>query len=134
MLTIWGRINSINVMKVLWTCAELGIAYERIDAGMQRGGCWMLIGAVVAGGAVVVVVEGRKVVTGSVTGGRVVEGRIDERAAARDAYDAAIAAQVGARHRIGGAYCRPPCVQSLFKPRSILSGLPMPRWRSKLSP
>ena len=37
MLTIWGRINSINVMKVLWTCAELGIAYERIDAGMQHG-------------------------------------------------------------------------------------------------
>lgn len=37
MLTIWGRINSINVMKVLWTCTELGIAYERIDAGMQHG-------------------------------------------------------------------------------------------------
>ncbi len=37
MLTVWGRINSINVMKVLWTCTELGIAYERIDAGMQHG-------------------------------------------------------------------------------------------------
>ena len=37
MLTIWGRINSINVMKVLWACAEMDIAYQRIDAGMQHG-------------------------------------------------------------------------------------------------
>jgi glutathione S-transferase len=37
MLTIWGRINSINVMKVLWMCTELGLAYRRIDAGMQHG-------------------------------------------------------------------------------------------------
>jgi glutathione S-transferase len=33
MLTIWGRANSVNVQKVLWTCDELQIAYERIDAG-----------------------------------------------------------------------------------------------------
>jgi glutathione S-transferase len=31
MLTIWGRTNSINVQKVLWCCAELGVEYERID-------------------------------------------------------------------------------------------------------
>lgn len=37
MLRIWGRTNSINVQKVLWTCAELGLPYERIDAGMQYG-------------------------------------------------------------------------------------------------
>lgn len=37
MLKIWGRSNSINVQKVLWTCAELGLPYERIDAGMQFG-------------------------------------------------------------------------------------------------
>ena len=37
MLTIWGRINSINVQKVLWCCAELGVAYERIDAGGSFG-------------------------------------------------------------------------------------------------
>lgn len=37
MLKIWGRTNSINVQKVLWTCAELGLPYERIDAGMQFG-------------------------------------------------------------------------------------------------
>lgn len=37
MLTIWGRINSINVMKVLWICAELNLAYQRVDAGMQHG-------------------------------------------------------------------------------------------------
>ncbi len=35
MLTIWGRANSINVQKVLWCCGELGLAYERIDAGNE---------------------------------------------------------------------------------------------------
>ncbi len=37
MLKIWGRTNSINVQKVLWCCAETGIKYERVDAGMQFG-------------------------------------------------------------------------------------------------
>ena len=37
MLTIWGRANSINVQKVLWCCSELGLAYERIDAGGSYG-------------------------------------------------------------------------------------------------
>lgn len=37
MLKIWGRTNSINVQKVLWCCTELGLEYERIDAGMQFG-------------------------------------------------------------------------------------------------
>jgi glutathione S-transferase len=37
MLKIWGRTNSINVQKVLWTCAELKLKYDRIDAGMQFG-------------------------------------------------------------------------------------------------
>lgn len=37
MLTIWGRTNSINVMKVLWVCDELNLPYQRIDAGMQFG-------------------------------------------------------------------------------------------------
>ena len=36
-LTIWGRANSINVMKALWCLAELDIPYERIDAGMEHG-------------------------------------------------------------------------------------------------
>jgi glutathione S-transferase len=36
-LTIWGRANSVNVQKVLWCLAELDLAYERIDAGMQFG-------------------------------------------------------------------------------------------------
>src|SRR5260370_10298669 len=36
-LTIWGRTNSVNVQKVLWCLAELDLAYERIDAGMQFG-------------------------------------------------------------------------------------------------
>ncbi|MGO4329127.1 glutathione S-transferase family protein [Cupriavidus sp. 2TAF22] len=37
MLTIWGRANSVNVQKVLWCCDELGLSFERIDAGMQFG-------------------------------------------------------------------------------------------------
>lgn len=37
MLTVWGRANSINVMKVLWTCEELSLDYRRIDAGLQHG-------------------------------------------------------------------------------------------------
>jgi glutathione S-transferase len=37
MLKVWGRINSINVQKVLWTLAELNVPYERVEAGMQFG-------------------------------------------------------------------------------------------------
>lgn len=37
MLKIWGRTNSINVQKVMWTVAELGLAHERVDAGMAHG-------------------------------------------------------------------------------------------------
>jgi len=37
MLKIWGRANSVNVKKVLWCADELGIAYERQDAGLQFG-------------------------------------------------------------------------------------------------
>lgn len=37
MLKVWGRRNSINVMKVLWTCDELALPSERIDAGLQFG-------------------------------------------------------------------------------------------------
>jgi glutathione S-transferase len=33
MLKILGKATSINVRKVLWTCAELGIAFEREDWG-----------------------------------------------------------------------------------------------------
>ncbi len=37
MLKIWGRDNSVNVEKVLWACEEMGIAYQRVDAGGQFG-------------------------------------------------------------------------------------------------
>jgi len=37
MLKIWGRINSVNVKKALSVCEELGLKYERIDAGLQFG-------------------------------------------------------------------------------------------------
>src|SRR5215468_1797122 len=43
-------------------------------------------------------------------------------------------ATIWSRQRIGGAYCRPPWVHSLFRPRSILSTEPEPTLRSKLSP
>ncbi|KAB0535487.1 glutathione S-transferase, partial [Pseudomonas palleroniana] len=33
-LKILGRTSSINVRKVLWTCQELEIAYEREDWGI----------------------------------------------------------------------------------------------------
>ncbi|WP_270933405.1 glutathione S-transferase family protein [Falsiroseomonas oryzae] len=33
MIRIWGRQSSVNVQKVLWTCDELGVPFERIDAG-----------------------------------------------------------------------------------------------------
>ena len=37
MLKVWGRTNSVNVKKALWCIEELGLRYERIDAGMQYG-------------------------------------------------------------------------------------------------
>ena len=41
MMRLWGRKSSINVQKVLWCLAELGLQegkdFERIDAGMQFG-------------------------------------------------------------------------------------------------
>jgi glutathione S-transferase len=37
MLKIWGRLSSINVQKVVWTCDELGLEYERTDAGGSFG-------------------------------------------------------------------------------------------------
>lgn len=33
MLKIYGRANSINVRKVLWTCEEIGLPFEREDWG-----------------------------------------------------------------------------------------------------
>lgn len=37
MIKVWGRVNSINVMKVLWCLEELGLDYDRVDAGMEHG-------------------------------------------------------------------------------------------------
>jgi glutathione S-transferase len=36
-LKLWGRVNSINVQKVLWALAELDVPYERVDAGLAFG-------------------------------------------------------------------------------------------------
>jgi len=36
MLRILGKASSINVRKVLWTCAEIGIAHTRHDDGPER--------------------------------------------------------------------------------------------------
>ena len=37
-MKIWGRANSINVMKVLWCADECGLTSEREDVGMAFGG------------------------------------------------------------------------------------------------
>lgn len=37
MLTVWGRTNSINVQKVLWTLVEVRREFTRVDAGLQFG-------------------------------------------------------------------------------------------------
>ena len=37
MLKIWGRLSSINVQKVVVCANELGLAYERVDAGGKFG-------------------------------------------------------------------------------------------------
>ncbi len=36
-LRLWGRITSLNVRKVVWTLQELGLPFERIDAGLAFG-------------------------------------------------------------------------------------------------
>jgi glutathione S-transferase len=38
MLKIYGRANSVNVMKVLWVADEIGLPYERQDVGGAFGG------------------------------------------------------------------------------------------------
>jgi glutathione S-transferase len=37
MLKVWGRPNSINVQKVMWMVAELGVEIEHEVAGLQYG-------------------------------------------------------------------------------------------------
>lgn len=37
MLTLWGRLNSLNVQKAAFALEETGVPYRRIDAGMAFG-------------------------------------------------------------------------------------------------
>lgn len=37
MIHLWGRMSSINVRKVVWTLQELGLPFQRTDAGMAFG-------------------------------------------------------------------------------------------------
>jgi glutathione S-transferase len=37
MLKIWGRTSSVNVQKVMWAVAELGLPHQRTDAGLHYG-------------------------------------------------------------------------------------------------
>lgn len=37
MLKLWGRLNSINVQKVVFALGEVGVPFERHDAGLQFG-------------------------------------------------------------------------------------------------
>ena len=36
-LRIWGRMSSINVKKVVWTAQELGLEFQRTEAGGAFG-------------------------------------------------------------------------------------------------
>ena len=38
MVTVWGRLSSCNVQKAIWALAEVGVPFERIDAGGSFGG------------------------------------------------------------------------------------------------
>ena len=38
MLTVWGRKTSSNVQALTWCIGELGLPYERHDAGHRYGG------------------------------------------------------------------------------------------------
>lgn len=38
MVRVLGRANSINVQKVMWCAAEIGVDVERVDMGMKFGG------------------------------------------------------------------------------------------------
>lgn len=38
MLEVWGRKSSSNVQAVMWAIEELGISYQRHDAGLMYGG------------------------------------------------------------------------------------------------
>jgi glutathione S-transferase len=38
MITLYGRRNSINVQKALWTLDELGLGFDHVDAGGDAGG------------------------------------------------------------------------------------------------
>lgn len=37
-ITLWGRRSSCNVQKAMWALEELGLTYERIEAGGDFGG------------------------------------------------------------------------------------------------
>lgn len=37
MLRIWGRLSSLNVRKIVWAARELGVPFERVEAGRQFG-------------------------------------------------------------------------------------------------
>ena len=36
-MVVWGRRNSVNVQKVMWTIGELGISFKRYDVGGSFG-------------------------------------------------------------------------------------------------
>ena len=36
-LRIWGRMSSINVKKVVWAAQELGLDFQRTEAGGVHG-------------------------------------------------------------------------------------------------
>jgi glutathione S-transferase len=37
-ITVWGRLNSVNVQKVIWALEEVGVPYEHVPLGGKFGG------------------------------------------------------------------------------------------------
>jgi glutathione S-transferase len=37
-ITVWGRLNSVNVQKAIWALEEVGVAYEHVPLGGKFGG------------------------------------------------------------------------------------------------
>lgn len=37
-ITVWGRLNSVNVQKVIWALEEVGVAYDHVPLGGKFGG------------------------------------------------------------------------------------------------
>jgi glutathione S-transferase len=94
-LRIWGRLSSINVRKVVWCAQELGLAFERTEAGGPFGVVQTPAYRALNPNALVPTIED-VVVDGEAAGGRF---RLWE--------SNVIVRYLSARHSFGGLYPEP---------------------------